>query len=333
MCGMSTCAGRRQGDVRSAFLSECPKPPGAASDILASDPGERELPTSGAGVEMPDWFNEVMTEHAYKTQADIQRLERKVEEQALALLDQQCKMQEVVSRLAVLAELSVTGDHRRTRGNQVVSAEGRAAIREQPAESSVTGYHRRTGGNQVVFAEGSVAVREQPAPSAYMGSLHNPAQKTDDDFLRNWLSTFRPVEEKQFKHELCHLRTEIEHSLQLAMTHFKQELQGTIANCVEMSATAEAAVRSCQKDGQVDVLRVRFEALRQNISCLQAVHDESARSSLLRKWVEKETRQKRSLAELGQSLDDGSRGRSVSQRPAGPEHFWALSKLMGPQPA
>jgi len=201
-------------------------------------------------------------------------------------LEQQCKVQELVSRPAVLADSSIIGDH-------VV-----------------------TGCNQVVSTEGWVAVGEQPAPSDRRASLHKAAHNKDEAFLRDWLSTFQPVEEKQFKQGLHQCRIEMEDNMQIEMKRFKQEVQATVAGFLDLSVQADAAAVSCKQEGTVELERARLEALQQNIRCLLVMDCEPARSSLLQKFADKEADLKASLAKLNQNLQEFER--EVSDEPLEP---------------
>jgi len=263
--------GHSGGEADRQLLSRRQQLSGVTSDFPANGTGDEEAPVRSHSMDMPDWFHEVITEHVYKTQADIQRMDKRAEEQALALLDQQCKLQQVASRLALLAETSAIGDH------------------------------RHTGGKQMVAAEEPTAVREVAIPSASQrAGLSNVSQKTDEEFLRSWLNTFRPVDEKHFKQQLHQNRMEIELGLQTTMEQFRKELHETVVNCLEMTSKADAAARCTEQSGLVGLRKAMLEALRQDIHCLQAANDESARSSLLARLLEKEAQQRQFLRGLGQ---------------------------------
>merc|ERR1712129_305265 len=121
------------------------------------------------------------------------------------------------------------------------------------------------------------------------------SSNTAADFLRNWINTFHPVEEEHFKRQLQHCRLDLEHNIKTAVKNLREELEGTLASCMEMSTQVEATVRSSKEETLVLVTRAKYEALRLSIGCLEAVNDEGMRSSLLSNLLEQEDRQKRRL--------------------------------------
>merc|ERR1712008_103723 len=65
------------------------------------------------------------------------------------------------------------------------------------------------------------------------------------------------------------------------------------------SAQAEGVARSSKQETLGFVTRAKLEALRQSITCLEAVHDEDMRSSLISELLAQEARQARMLSDLG----------------------------------
>lgn len=241
--------------------------PGSSTDKHGDDPVDRQISDERGNTDLPDLLHELILDYVYRTQADLERVDRRVQAQAEVLADQQRKLQELVSRIALLAASVVT------EGGQAISTKHQEAVVEKPAARS--------------------------------GCSGNNA---DSDFLRNWFHTFRPVGEEQFKLELHHCRVELDHDIKAAVKKLREEVEGTLASCMEVSAQAEVIARSSKQETLGFVVRAKIEALRQSITCLEAVHDEDMRSSLISKLLAQEDQQKRMLSDLGYKNHELGRG-------------------------
>jgi len=160
--------------------------------------------------DMTDLLNELVTEYTYRTQADLETVDRKIEALATALLDLHCKLQEVVSRMALLT-----------------------------ASVSIGDLHSPTGGGKTPSTEHQVAVEEKPGAAEKSGQT----MVSDSDFLRNWLNTFRPIQEEQFKLELHRCKIDMDHDIKVAVQKLTEEFESGLAGCVEVCAKTESIAR------------------------------------------------------------------------------------------
>jgi len=252
---------------------------GSSSGQHGHTPISREITAERVNADVSDLLNELITEYVYRTEADLETVDRKVDAQAAALVDLQCKLQDVVSQMALLSTSVVIGDphSQATGGGQAVSTEQRAVGKRPEAAGK---YNRSSSSNNTA----------------------------DSDFLRNWVNTFRPVEEEQIKRQLHRCKVEVNQDIEVAVQKLKEEVTSALTGCLEISAKAEANARSSAQETRALVTRARLDLVRQNIECVTALDtarkegrhgDAGSFSNLLRKLRAQEEEENQELSGLG----------------------------------